>query len=143
MKNIFKFLIITIVSLVGMQSCGEDEKIGGSTTFYAKVSVSPDVVKNGDPIKISLNPDNVYVGDVSIDISSSVTINGKDVIKSVSYFIDGKKVGSSSNKNNGYSFDFTIQNMKVGEYKVSAHCESNFKDYKIDEHITETTLIVE
>lgn len=126
-----------------MQSCGEDEKIGGSTTFYAKVSVSPDVVKNGDPIKISLNPDNVYVGDVSIDISSSVTINGKDVIKSVSYFIDGKKVGSSSNKNNGYSFDFTIQNMKVGEYKVSAHCESNFKDYKIDEHITETTLIVE
>lgn len=142
MKKIFACIIITIATLVGLQSCGEDG-IKGSSTFYAKVSVSPDVVKNGDQVEISLKPANVSGGNISIDLSSSVTINGKDVIKSVSYFIDGEKVGSGSNKNDGYSFALTIQDMNAGEYKVAAHCESNFKDYIIDEHITEATLVIE
>ena len=143
MKKLFTCIIITIATLVGLQSCGDDDAIKGSSTFYAKVSVSPDVVTNGEQVKISLNPANVSGGNISMDISSSVTINGKDVIKSVSYLIDGEKIGSSSNKNDGYSFDLTIQNMKAGEYKVSAHCESNFKNYTIDEHIAEAILIVE
>ncbi len=143
MKKIFMCVIITLVTLLGFQSCGEDDGVSGSSTFYGDVSVSPDRVKNGEQVKISLSPADVSAGDVSIGISSSVTINGKDVIKSVSYFIDGEKVGSGSNKNDGYSFNFVVQNMKAGEYKVSARCESNFKNYTIEEHITEATLIVE
>lgn len=142
MKKTFTYIIIIFATILGLQSC-DHEDITGSSTFYGKINLYPDIVKNGSQVKISMNPTNVSGGDISINISSSTTINGKDVVKSITYYIDDKKVGTGFDKNDGYSVNYTIQNMSAGEYKVTAHCESNFKNYTIDEHFTEATLIVE
>lgn len=75
-------------------SCGDDDtdtEIKGSTTFYGKIVVNPSSVKQNENVIFSIGEGVFSSNNVSVGVSSSTTINGKDVVKSVSYFIDGKQ----------------------------------------------------
>lgn len=87
-------------------SCDDEEEIKGSTTFYGKVVVNPSAAKQNENVTFSIGEGGFSSDNVSVGISSSTTINGKDVIKSVSYFIDGTKVAESSDKANKYSVSY-------------------------------------
>jgi len=72
-----------------------------------------------------------------------VIIDGKEVIKSVVYYIDGNEVGESSDKNSKYVVRYKIAELTVGVHNVTARCESNFKDVEIVESISSGTLTIE
>lgn len=123
-------------------SCDKEDEIKGSTTFYGKVVVNPTSVKQNENIIFSIGEGGFSSDNVSVGISSSTTINGKDVIKSISYFIDGTKVAESSDKANKYSVSYNVENISIGNHVVTAKCSSNFKNYTIEEHITQGEFIV-
>lgn len=124
-------------------SCDKEDEIKGSTTFYGMVVVNPTSVKQNENVIFSIGEGGFSSDNVSVGISSSTTINGKDVIKSVSYFIDGTKVAESSDKANKYSVSCNVENISIGNHVVTAKCSSNFKNYTIEEHITQGEFIVE
>lgn len=123
-------------------SCDKEDEIKGSTTFYGKVVVNPASVKQNENVIFSIGEGGFSSDNVSVGISSSTTINGKDVIKSISYFIDGTKVAESSDKANKYSVSYNVENISIGNHVVTAKCSSNFKNYTIEEHITQGEFIV-
>lgn len=135
---VFSVIMLLLTSLV-FTSCDNDD-FEGSTTFYGKVILSPSSTKNGEQITFKIG--NFDVSN-SVSIGTSVEINGKNVVKSVSYYVDGKKVAESSDKDNGYSVKYVVSNLFVGIHEVTAHCTSNFKHYTIEEKITATTLQVQ
>lgn len=124
-------------------SCDKEDEIKGSTTFYGKVVVNPTLVKQNENVIFSIGEGGFSSDNVSVGISSSTTINGKDVIKSISYFIDGTKVAESSDKANKYSVSYNVENISIGNHVVTAKCSSNFKNYTIEEHITQGEFTVE
>ena len=124
-------------------SCNKEDEIKGSTTFYGKVVVNPTSVKQNENVIFSIGEGGFSSDNVSVGISSSTTINGKDVIKSISYFIDGTKVAESSDKANKYSVSYNVENISIGNHVVTAKCSSNFKNYTIEEHITQGEFTVE
>lgn len=138
-------IVFAIMTLIGIQSCDKDLEIGisGSDTFYGAVAATPCVIKNGETVTFSIEPIKISGGDISIGISTSTSVNGKNLIKSISYYLDGRKVVSSDNIAKDYSAEYIVTDLVPGDYTVSAHCESNFKDYKIIENISETTIIIE
>ena len=84
-----KYLFALTAILFGMFvliSCDDEEEIKGSTTFYGKVVVNPSAAKLNENVTFSIGEGGFSSDNVSVGISSSTTINGKDVIKSVSYF---------------------------------------------------------
>lgn len=140
-----KYLFALTAILFGMfvlVSCDKEDEIKGSTTFYGKVVVNPTSVKKNENIIFSIGEGGFSSDNVSVGISSSTTINGKDVIKSISYFIDGTKVAESSDKANKYSVSYNVENISIGNHVVTAKCSSNFKNYTIEEHITQGEFIV-
>lgn len=144
--NMKKYLFALTAILIGMfvfVSCDDDDEIKGSTTFYGKVVVNPSSIKQNENITFSIGEGGFSSDNVSVGISSSTTINGKDVVKSVSYFIDGTKVAESSDKNSKYSVSYHVENISIGNHIVTAKCSSNFKNYTIEEHITQGELTVE
>lgn len=143
MKKYLFALTVILLGIFVFVSCDNDDEIKGSTTFYGKVVVSPSTVKLNENVTFSIGEGGFSSDNVSVGISSSTTINGKDVVKSVSYFIDGAKVAESSNKANQYSISYKIENISIGNHVVIAKCSSNFKNYTIEEHITQSELIVE
>ena len=124
-------------------SCDKEDAIKGSTTFYGKVVVNPTSVKQNENVIFSIGEGGFSSDNVSVGISSSTTINGKDVTKSISYFIDGTKVAESSDKANKYSVSYNVENISIGNHVVTAKCSSNFKNYTIEEHITQGEFTVE
>lgn len=140
-----KYLFALTAILFGMfvlVSCDKEDEIKGSTTFYGKVVVNPASVKQNENVIFSIGEGGFSSDNVSVGISSSTTINGKDVIKSISYFIDGTKVAESSDKANKYSVSYNVENIAIGNHVVTAKCSSNFKNYTIEEHITQGEFIV-
>ena len=140
-----KYLFALTAILFGMfvlVSCDKEDEIKGSTTFYGKVVVNPASVKQNENVIFSIGEGGFSSDNVSVGISSSTSINGKDVIKSVSYFIDGTKVAESSDKANKYSVSYNVENIAIGNHVVTAKCSSNFKNYTIEEHITQGEFIV-
>lgn len=140
-----KYLFALTAILFGMfvlVSCDKEDEIKGSTTFYGKVVVNLTSVKQNENIIFSIGEGGFSSDNVSVGISSSTTINGKDVIKSISYFIDGTKVAESSDKANKYSVSYNVENISIGNHVVTAKCSSNFKNYTIEEHITQGEFIV-
>lgn len=116
--------------------------IKGSVSFLGAVKVSPTTAKVGDEVTFSI--DNSFsIGDISGSIESSSTINGKEVVKSVVYYIDGDEIGQSSDKNNKYALKYIVPELTVGNHNVTAHCESNFRNVEIIESISSGTLFIE
>lgn len=141
-----KYLFALTAILFGMfvlVSCDKEDEIKGSTTFYGKVVVNPTLVKQNENVIFSIGEGGFSSDNVSVGISSSTTINGKDVIKSILYFIDGTKVAESSDKANKYSVSYNVENISIGNHVVTAKCSSNFKNYTIEEHITQGEFTVE
>ena len=141
-----KYLFALTAILFGMfvlVSCDDDDEIKGSTTFHGKVIVNPLSVKQNENITFCIGEGGFSSDNVSVGISSSTTINGKDVIKSVSYFIDGTKVAECSDKANKYSVSYNVENISIGNHVVTVKCSSNFKNYTIEEHITQGEFTVE
>ena len=141
-----KYLFALTTILFGMfvlVSCDKEDAIKGSTTFYGKVVVNPTSVKQNENVIFSIGEGGFSSDNVSVGISSSTTINGKDVTKSISYFIDGTKVAESSDKANKYSVSYNVENISIGNHVVTAKCSSNFKNYTIEEHITQGEFTVE
>ena len=141
-----KYLFALTAILFGMfvlVSCDKEDEIKGSTTFYGKVVVNPTSVKQNENVIFSIGEGGFSSDNVSVGISSSTTINGKDVTKSISYFIDGTKVAESSDKANKYSVSYNVENISIGNHVVTAKCSSNFKNYTIEEHITQGEFIIE
>lgn len=139
MKNFFVNLVLMACVIVGLQSCDPDPIIEGSTVFLGTVTASPATVKNGENVTFSIAPGNVASGGISI----STEVNGKDVVKSISYYINGSKVATSKDKSSNYSASYTVTDLAPGEYSVTAHCTSNFKGYTIEEYIEEAKIIVQ
>ena len=141
-KNLFTLTVI-LLGIFVFVSCDDDDELKGSSIFYGKVVVNPSTVKQNEYVTFSIGEGGFSSDNVSAGIGSSTTINGKDVVKSVSYFIDGTKVAESSDKANQYSISYKIENMSIGNHVVTAKCSSNFKNYTIEEHITQGELTVE
>lgn len=131
--------------LILFSSCeNDDEKIvTGSVTYYGAVKVEPETAKNNDVISLSIGAWNIETDNIGVSISSNYTINGKNIIKSISYYIDDNFIVESSDVDNNYSATYKVSGLEIGEHKVAAHCNSNFKDFKIDEHITVGKLQIE
>ncbi len=146
--KILKYATFAIFALFTLVSCDKEE---GSTTFYGKILLSPSNVKNGEQVTLKIGSfdfsTSADTGDAGVSVSgnigTSVVINGKNVVKSVSYYIDGRKVAESSNKDNGYNAIYVVNNLSVGTHEITAHCSSNFKHYTIEESITAATLQVQ
>lgn len=141
-----KYLFALTAILFGMFvliSCDDEEEIKGSATFYGKVVVNPSTVKQNEYVTFSIGEGGFSSDNVSVGISSSTIINGKDVFKSVSYYIDGTKVTDSSDKANKYNVSYKVEKISTGNHVVTAKCTSNFKNYTIDEHIMQGQLIIE
>ena len=143
MKKFLLALTAVICGLFIFASCDDDEEIKGSTTFYGNVIVNPSAAKPNEEVSFSIGEGKFSAGNVSVGISTSTTINGKEIVKSVSYFVDGDKVAESSDKANKYAATYRVGNISSGSHAVTAKCSSNFKNYTIEEHITQGELIVE
>lgn len=143
MKKYLFTLTAVLLGVFVLMSCDKEDEIKGSTTFYGKVVVNPSSAKQNENVVFSIGEGYFFTDNVSVSISSSTTINGKDVVKSVSYFVDGNKVAESSDKTNKYSVLFHIGNITKGNHVVTAKCSSNFKNYTIEEHISNGELFVE
>lgn len=128
-----------------MVSCSDSDSLGveGSTTFYGRVIVTPSSVSNNELISFEIGAWGITTGDVSVSIGTSTEINGKNIIKSVEYYIDGQKVVESSDKDDLYKVNYKVENLSVGEHEVSAHCISNFKNYSIKENIKSAILTIQ
>jgi len=133
-------IIVMLCAVFVIASC--DDTVGGSVSFSGKVDVSPSTAKVGNEVVFSIN--NSYsIGGITSSFDSSTTIDGKEVIKSVVYYIDGNEVGESSDKNSKYVVRYKIAELTVGVHNVTARCESNFKDVEIVESISSGTLTIE
>lgn len=153
-----KFLVALATMICGMflvVRCTDDCAVKGSTTFYGKVVVNPLSAKQNENVSFSIGGYTFTTGDISADgttskvdvststIVSEATVNGKNVVKSVSYFVDGTKVAESSDKDGQYAVSYRVENLSVGKHVVTAKCSSNFKKYTIEEHIIQGELTVE
>lgn len=133
-----------IFSTVLYGGCDSDEYLlEGYSSFYGRVVVNPSIVKMNEFVTFSIGDFTISADDVFVSINSSTMIDGKDVIKSISYYVDGKKVAEGSDKENGYSASWQVTNVSVGSHVVSAKCTSNFNGYTIGENIIQETLVVE
>lgn len=136
-----KFLcILYIAAIVLMAGC--DNGIGGEVTFTGSVQCAPASVSDGETVTLRIGPLDIS-SEGSVGISTSTEINGKDAVKSISYYIDGLYITDSSDKNSGYSATYKVSGIAAGEHTVSAVCNSNFKKVKINSVIKPATIVVE
>lgn len=144
-ENIMKILkscimiIAVLCYIISLTSCDKTE---GSISFSGKVEVSPSLVKVGDEVTFSIDQSK-SLGGITINNESSIIINGKEVVKSVVYYIDGTEIAESTDKENGYVATYVVSGFTVGTYSVTAHCKSNFKDVEINESISFGILTIE
>ena len=132
--------IIYIAVIVLMAGC--DNGIGGEVNFTGSVQCAPSSVSDGETVALKIGPLDIS-SEGSAGISNSTEINGKDAVKSISYYIDGMYVTESSDKNSGYSATYKVSGLAAGEHSVSAVCNSNFKKVKINSVIKPATIVVE
>ena len=139
--NVCIVLFALTCSAFFMTSC-EKTEVKGSITFTGKIEVSPSVAKVGDEVTFSI--DNSFsIGGVMVNYENSTVINGKEVVKSVVYYIDDTEITESTDSKNDYVATYKVSGLAVGIHSVTAHCKSNFKDVEIKESIAVGTLTIE
>ncbi len=144
MKKYLVALTAIICGLLILVSCDDEvEVVKVSSTFYGKVILNSSSAKLNGNVSLSIGEAGFSSSFVSVGVSTSTLINGKDVVKSISYFIDGNKVAESSDKDNKYTVSYRVENISLGKHVVTAKCSSNFKNYTIEDYITYGELMVE
>ena len=94
------------------------------STFYGGVVVTPTEACNGDEITMKIGPFDLGP-EVGVSVSTETSINGKNTVKSVNYYIDGKCVASSSDADGEYAATYTLSDIEVGEHEITASCTPN------------------
>jgi len=126
-------IIVLLICLMLSGCCGGDE-IMIKSTFYGGVTVTPLDVNNGDAITLKM-------GEFCGVISTESSVNGRNIVKSITYFIDGKEIVSSSDKDADYVATYILKDMTVGEHEITATCNPN-KGVEIEEHISPARINV-
>lgn len=130
-KNVFVMTVLAVV----LASCTM------RSTFYGGVVVTPTEVCNGDEITMKIGPFNLGP-EVGVSVSTETSINGKNTVKSINYYIDGKCVASSSEADSEYAATYTLSDIEVGEHEITASCTPNPYWAEIDEHISPARINV-
>ena len=138
-QKIFKLLsfLLCMALLSTMSSCEED--LDGALTFHGTVNVIPSEVKSGSDVTVTLSNN---IGDISYDNQLDLKSGNKYAIKSVTYFIDGKKVAESNKRDNSFQAIINTSRLTPGTYTVTARCESGFKDFIITDDIVAGNLTI-
>jgi hypothetical protein len=131
MKKLFLGVICSL-SLVCLFSACPDPEVSGTYPIMGTITATPQTAKNGDVIQLSLG------GNLAVTMGASV--NGKELVTTLSYYIDGEKVAESTDWEKGYQCTYTVKDLSVGSHEITAHCTANFKDYEIIENLTPGTL---
>ncbi len=126
--------VIWIFSLMLLILSGCVPKTEIESTFYGSIIVSPLVVNNGDEVTLKMGK---YVGIISTESS----VNGKNIVESIVYFIDGEECASSSDESTDYTTTCILKDVAVGEHKITATCIPS-EGVKIEEHITPAKISV-
>ena len=93
--KLLHYLILMFVLI--LSSCVKSEIC---STFYGEVVVTPDHVWDGVEVIMKIVPLDLGNG---VSVSSESTINGKNVIRSITYYLDGEEIASSSDANADYA----------------------------------------
>lgn len=117
-----------------LSGCGKDKKIIVKTTFYGGVIVTPLDVNNGEEVTMKMGE---YYGVISTESS----VNGKNIVESIVYYIDGKEIALSSDESSDYSTKYLLKDMAIGEHEITATCIPN-KGVEIEEHISPAKINV-
>lgn len=103
----------------------------------------PVSTSEGETVTLSVGPYLLSTGESIIGISNKTEINGKNVVKSISYYIDGEFVADSKDEDSRYKIMFKVTDLSKGEHQVTAVCNSRYKKYIISSIITPGTLTIE
>ena len=87
------------------------------STFYGEVVVTPDHVWDGGEVIRNIVPLDLGNG---VRVSSDSTINGKNFIRSITYYLDGEEIASSSDANADYAAKSVIQVGLYGKHVSTA-----------------------
>lgn len=141
MKQLLSFLLI--FSLFSLSSCCKDDDVVTppqeeplKIDMKAKVKASPDKLHDGETLKIMLTD---IEGLESLDKS---TYKGKaEYSIEVEYLVDGKTIGSSSDKSNDFAIDYNVKGYSVGTYEVTAKCKVGDK-IRLNATLTPASFVV-
>lgn len=128
------FFIMTVLA-IALASCTM------RSTFYGGIVVTPTEACNGDEITMKIGPFDL-VPEVGVSVSTETSINGKNTVKSIHYYIDGKCIASSSDADGEYAATYTLSDIEIGEHEITASCTPNPHWAEIDEHISPAKIII-
>lgn len=137
--------VLPVLAMLLMTGCDKIDgvEIEGSGTFYGSVKCDPVSTSEGETVTLSVGPYLLSTGESIIGISNKTEINGKNVVKSISYYIDGEFVADSKDEDSRYKIMFKVTDLSKGEHQVTAVCNSRYKKYIISSIITPGTLTIE
>lgn len=121
--KLLRYLILMFVLI--LSSCVKSEIC---STFYGEVVVTPDHVWDGVEVIMKIVPLDLGNG---VSVSSESTINGKNVIVSINYYLDGEEIASSSDANADYAAKIIVSDILYGKHMVTAEFIPN-KGVRID-----------
>lgn len=123
MKRFSLFLILLTSFIVA--SCGDDDDVVApgnvdktnivNVNLSASIEASSQKVINGDKIKLSLKD---VRGLESLDKNEYK--DKAEYSMEIEYFVDGKSVGTSSDRANGFVIEYQVANLEQGEHTVTA-----------------------
>lgn len=122
--KLLRYLILMFVLI--LSSCVKSEIY--VRPFYGEVVVTPDHVWDGVEVIMKIVPLDLGNG---VSVSSESTINGKNVIRSITYYLDGEEIASSSDANADYAAKSIIQDVLYGKHVITAEFIPN-KGVKIE-----------
>lgn len=137
--------MLPVLAMLLITGCDKIVDIGieGSGTFYGSVKCDPASATDGETVSVNIGPFTTSSGQTTIGIATSQEINGKGVVKSVSYYVDGEFVADAKDEDSQYHASFKVTDLSKGEHKVTAVCNSRYKHYNISSIITPAVLTIE
>lgn len=136
-KNLFMTLALAFAALTALTACVDIE---GDGAFLGTVTCNPSTAHEGETVTFDIGPLGSALGGINLNTE----FNGKNVVKSVSYYVDGVKVAESPKNKKGkdYKATFKVKELSAGEHTVTVKCSSNFKGYKIKETVVPGKLTI-
>lgn len=142
MKAKLRFsLSILVISILTpfLFSCSDDQdgdKI--RITIDAKINVDTCSVKQGENITFTLEGITYRIGN---DLTTTLPPD-EGLIRYVTYYVDGKEVGTSYDMANNFALEYTVGRLSAGTHQISAHCESGNDNYLLTRVIQRASFTV-